>query len=652
VSVLAAAIFSVLLIAPPGDKVIDVRARQAPPTASSFDALWATYKKAESKGDNEGAQSAMREIRRLRIERNIRGLETVALARVADGVAALRAGENTRAETALRDAVALDPHLPDAYFGLAQYDVKKGPLGIVPAVKDTLAGTMARLNTARGGHYLFALIVPVMLLALLASTIVFGLAMVIRYGSLLKHDFEESFGPGRQSLALGLAAVILLLPAMLFQGWAWLPLWWLAMLFIYMGWSERIVALALLLLCVGSAPLVKTMEARLLAQQNPLFWASLGALESGPDTRAVAQLEEARRANPADRDLTYLLGAEYKKAGRYDDASGLYREALGSQAKDPIALNNLANLEFAAGEFPAAIARYKQGIESGPAAPIAATFYYNLSLAHLQRFEYQPAQEARSQADRLDSSLVHTYDSQWKYDKGDYAVVDLGLTPEEVWAKYSGAARGVVQANRAGQGAGASESQSFLPSLGNRLSVFPLVALLAVAILRKWRGGKAFTMRCLKCGTPFCRRCHLGQVAGGLCSQCHHLFVVRDGVSGPARNRKLLEVQAEEARRDRVFRVLSLVVPGAGHLYANRAPVGILLVLVWSAVIAAALLTGRILPLTEASGELSKPWGLGVGALVLLVVYFLANRSKPEFENVMLPIRRPAAPAAARRRAS
>jgi len=652
VTVLVAAIFSVLLIAPPGDKVIDVRARQAPPTASSFDALWATYKKAESKGDNEGAQSAMREIRRLRIERNIRGLETVALARVADGVAALRAGENTRAETALRDAVALDPHLPDAYFGLALYDVKKGPLGIVPAVKDTLAGTMARLSTARGGHYLFALIVPVMLMALLASTIVFGLAMLIRYGSLLKHDFEESFGPGRQSLALGLAAVILLLPAMLFQGWAWLPLWWLAMLFIYMGWAERIVALALLLLCVGSAPLVKTMEARLLAQQNPLFWASLGALESGPDTRAVAQLEEARRANPADRDLTYLLGAEYKKAGRYDDASALYREALASQAKDPIALNNLANLEFAAGEFPAAIARYKQGIESGPPAPIAATFYYNQSLAHLQRFEYQPAQEARSQADRLDSSLVHTYDSLWKYDKGDYAVVDLGLTADEVWAKYSGAAQGVVQTNRAGKGAGASEGQSFLPSLGNRLSVFPLIALLAVAILRKWRGGKAFTMRCLKCGTPFCRRCHLGQVAGGLCSQCHHLFLVRDGVSGPARNRKLLEVQAEEARRERVFRVLSLIVPGAGHLYANRAPVGILLVLVWSSVIAAALLTGRLLPLTEASGELSKPWGLGVGAIVLLVVYILANRSKPEFEDVMLPIRRPAAPAAARRRAS
>jgi tetratricopeptide (TPR) repeat protein len=655
VIVLAAAVLPLILIAPPGDKVIDVRARQAPGAASSFDSLWASYKKAESKGDNEAAQNAMGEVRRLRIERNIRGLETIALARVGDGLAALRAGDNARAETALRDAIALDPHLPDAYFALAQYDVKKGPLGIVQAVKDTLAGTTARLSTARGGHYLVALLLPVALLSLLVTTIVFGLAMVIRYGSLLKHDFEESFGPGRQSLALGLAAIILLLPAMLFQGWAWLPLWWLAMLFIYMGWAERMVAAILLLLCVASAPMVKTMESRLLAQQNPLFWASLGALESGPDTRAVAQLEQARRAAADDRDLVYLLGAEYKKAGRYDDAAALYREALAAQPKgsvDTVALNNLANLEFAAGEFPAAIARYKQGIESGPPTPVAATLYYNLSLAHLQRFEYQPAQEARSQADRLDSSLVHTYDTQWKYDKGDYAVVDLGLTPDEVWAKFSGAPQGIAQTNRAGKGPAAAKGQALLPTLANRLSVFPLVALLAVAILRKWRGGKAFTMRCLKCGTPFCRRCHLGQVAGGLCSQCHHLFLVRDGVSGPARNRKLLEVQKEEARRDRVFRVLSLLVPGAGHLYAQRA-VGILFVLVWSAVIVASLLTGRLLPLTEASGELSKSWGLGVAAVVLLVVYFLANRSKPEFEDVMLPIRRVAgAPAPARRRAS
>src|SRR5207245_11292707 len=354
----AAALLPLVLFAPPADKVIDVRANR-PPAGNTFEALWSDYKKAESKGDAEGAQKALSSIRNLRIERNIRSLETLALARVADGLDALRTGESARAEAAFRDAVALDPHLPDAYFGLAQYDMKKGPLGIVPAVKDTLAGTGARLTTARGSHYLFALFVPVLLLSLLATTIVFGLAMVIRYGSLLKHDFEESFGPGRQALALGVSAVILLLPAMVFQGWAWLPLWWLAMLFIYMSRTERTVSVLLLVLCVASAPLVKTMEARLLAQQNPLFWASLGGLEGGPDSRAIPQLEDAVHASPDDRDLTYLLASEYKKAGRYDDAAALYRDLLRSDANDAFALNNLANLEFSKGEFPAAIARYK-----------------------------------------------------------------------------------------------------------------------------------------------------------------------------------------------------------------------------------------------------------------------------------------------------
>jgi tetratricopeptide (TPR) repeat protein len=652
VTVFAGALLSLLLVAPPpADKVIDVHATRVP-VSTSFEGLWSNYQKAQARGDSEAAQNALLEIRRLRIERNVRSLETLALARVAEGVAALRTGEAVRAQAAFQDAVALDPHLPDAYFGLAQYDLKKGPLGIVPAIKDTITGTTARLTTARGSHYFLALCVPVALLALLATMIVFALAILIRYASLLKHDFEEACGPARHALALGLTAVVLLLPAMLFQGWAWLPLWWLAMLFIYMGAVERTVAVALLLLCVAAAPVVKTTESRLLAQQNPLFWASFGALENGPDSRAITQLEAAQKAYGDDKDFLYLLAAEYKKAGRYDDAAGLYRDTLRGDAKDPFALNNLANLEFAAGEFPAAIARYKQGIEAEPPTPVAATFYYNLSLAHLQRFEYQPAQEARSQADRLDSSLVHSYDSLWKYDKGDYAVVDLGPSAEELWSKFAGAPQGVVEKNRAGKGSAAASLPSLLPPMLNRLSVFPFVALAAVIALRRWRGSKAFTMRCLKCGTPFCRRCHLGQVAGGLCTQCHHLFVVRDGVSGPARNRKLLEVQKEEARRDRVFRVLSLLVPGAGHLYAQRAASGILLVFVWAATLVAGLLTGRLLPLTEASGDLSKPWGLGVAAVVLLTVYILANRTSPEFDDVMLPIRRAAAAPAARRRAS
>ena len=629
------------------DKVIDVRGGRPAPV-NSFEALWSAQKKAERKGDLVAGQNTFREIRRLRIERNIRSLEPLALARVADGMDALTANDAEKASSYFADAAVLDPYLPDPRFGLALAAMKKGPLGFVTAIREIVGGTSARLTTGRGALYLRNLLAATGLIALFITVFVFGLTMLLRHATLLRHDFEETLG-GKRAIAFGLAVAVLLLPAITFQGWGWLPLWWLAVLFIYMSPMEKGVSVVALLATLAVGPVVSEVEARLLAQQNPLFRAAMLAVEGEPDSRAIWQLEDAARTNTGDRDLQYLLAIQYKKAGRYLDAGNLYKEILRASPTDSIALNNLANVEFAGGEYPASLARYKQGIDSGPPPDIAATFYYNLSLAHLQRFEYQPAQEARSQADRLASGLTRAYDELWKYDKGDYAVVDLNLTPRQVWAKFAGLREGVGAKNVAGN-PNAEPPGDGKNAFANRFSVFPLVFVLTFVGLGRWRGSKAFTMRCLKCGTPFCRLCHLGVVTGGLCTQCHHLFVVRDGVSGPARNQKLLEVQKEDSRRERIFRILSLLVPGAGHFYANKAWIGLPLVFLWSAVLAVALLTYRLLPLTEAAGPLSPPWGLALGGLVLLVLYVAANRVRPDFE-VRVTARRPP-PQRARKRAA
>ena len=628
---------------PSAEKVIDVRAAR-PPAGNTFEALFSAYRRADQKGDTDGALKAWREIRRVRIERNIRSLEPLAMATVVQGLERLEKGERDRAEEDFHGASSLDPHLPDAYFALALAEMKKVPLGIVPALSDTVAGLTARLPTIRGRMNLRTLLVPVLLLSLLVTATVFAAVMVFGHGTLLLHDLEEGFGPERRALALGLYVFMLLLPAVAFQGYGWLPLWWLALLFLYMQGFERAVAAAILAGSLLVGPVVSDLDARILARQNPLFRAGVLSVEGGPDARAIADLEDAMGKNRDDRDLVYLLAIHYKKAGRYDDAAGLYREILQADPHDAIALNNLANVEFANTEYQAAIARYKQGIESNPPAPMAATFYYNLSLAHLQRFEYQPAQEARSQADRLAGSLTKSYDSLWKYDKGDYAVVDMGLDEDDLWTKFAGTPAGIRQKNVAGKGTGMPRAALLGAALVNRfvgaIGVFVLVGI----VLWRWRGSRAFTVRCVKCGTPFCKHCHLGKTAVGLCSQCHHLFVVRDGVSGPARNRKLLEVQKEEERRDRIFRVLSLLAPGAGHLYSQKTVLGIALVFAWSLLLVLALMAGRILPYTEAPSTVEKPWGLVLMAVILIALYVVANRARPELD-VMLPARRSPPPA-------
>jgi Tfp pilus assembly protein PilF len=440
-------------------------------------------------------------------------------------------------------------------------------------------------------------------------------------------------------VALALHLLLLLLPVATFQGWGWLFPWWLALLLVYMNLREKLAALLVLLSILAVGPALQILEDRMEEARNPLFWASVTAVESTPDSRSLAEVERAAKKVPSDKDLTYLLATQLRRAGRYEDAAALYREVLRVAPDDAVARNNLANIEFARGDYPSALARYKEGAEKAADGDTKAVFFYNQSLAHLQKFEMQPADEALSQARRLSSGLISTFDRLWKYDKGDYAVVDMGLSTDDVEEKFNGVADGPGRKNVLGS-ASAPVADSPLTGLLTRFAGFLGVAAAAVAGLTFWRGRKTFTMRCLKCGTPFCRRCHLGAAVAGLCSQCYHLFVVRDGVSGPARNRKLLEVQAEEGRQDQSFRILSAIAPGSGQVYRGAPFLGLGLSLVWAFLIAAAVLAGRVFPVTETPRALSGlPFGLGAVVLLLAAVYFGANRAKPE-GDVLMPVRR------------
>jgi len=625
-----------LLVAPQaGEKAAPVA---APPAAEpALDELWAGFVRADAAGDDERRQRTLREIRRVRMERNIPSLDPIGLGLVERGVVRLDAGEREEAEKLFRAAVDLAPGLPDAHAGLAVALLKKGPLAVVPSIEAAVSGVSSFVPTGRGSARAADLATVAGLLAALGVAWAVATALLLRHGGLLLHDLEEWLGPAQsRSASRALFLLLLLLPVTTFQGWSWLPLWGLALLFAYVDWRERALVLAVLAATLAVGPAVSSLEARLRTARNPLFNAALAAVESAPGPAAISRLEEAARRDPEDRDLVYLLGAALKRAGRYADASQLYRQALARDPTDAFARNNLANIEFAHGGYESARARYRAGTEGGVARDVAATSYYNLSLVHLQKFEYQAYGEAKSNADRLAPGLVADYD-RWRYDTRDYAVVDLGLTLDDVREKFAGAEAGVAVRNVASGGQRGARGRALAASLANRFVAFVAVFALVALLVARWRGPKAFTVHCGRCGAPFCRFCHLGQVSGGLCSQCYHMFVVRDGVSGPARSRKVAEVQLAERRRGRVFRVLSVLSPGAGQVYGGWTLRGAVLLAAWYGVVCL-LAAGRVVPFADVPRRLSPPWAAVAAGFALLVIWAVANRFRPGWE-VELPAR-------------
>ncbi len=594
--------------------------------APAFEALWSEYVAADAARNADAKARALREIRRARMERNVESLGSVGLAFVAHGASKLQAAEREEAEQVFATAVALAPGVPDAHAGLAKALLQKGPLGVLPSLDASLSGLSAFLATGRGAKNARNLATLGTLVAAFLAAWAIAAALLLRRGGLLRHDLEEWLGPAHhRSASLALFLLLLLLPVAIFQGWGWLPLWWLALLVPYLDVRERALAGTLVACTLVVGPGVALLEERLRTTRNPLYDAALAATESVPDSAAIARLEAASRQDPADRDLVYLLGVARKRAGRYGEAVELYRQTLAADPQDAVARNNLANIEFVRGGYDVARARYRAGISS-PVPAVAATSSYNLSLAHLQKFEYQAYNEAKSNADRLAPGLVAAYD-RWKYDTGDYAVVDLGLGRDEVWDKFRGAESGVAARNLL-HAAPPPRTGTLPGSLLNRFVASLALLGLAAFLVARWRGPRAFTLHCRRCGTAFCRLCHLGQVTGGLCSQCYHLFVVRDGVSGPVRNRKLADVQRAETRRDRILRMLSIVSPGAGQIFAGWTLLGALLVLAWYGMLGL-LMASRIVPFTEVSRILSPPWLPLATGLALLALWLTANRFRP-----------------------
>jgi len=592
----------------------------------TLDSLWRAYMSAR---DATARQAAFDGLLGLRAERNIRNLDGPALALVSRGDQNLADGQAAEAQTQYRYAATLAPDLPDAAVGLARAEGS--------AVSGTIEAIRAAAASWEGRTRLVAVGVSSVVLGLLAAVTVLGAVFVLRYGAVLYHDLKENSSANVAALAPGLFVLLLLLPLVAFQGWGWLPLWWMGLFLAYMRNAERAaVALALIAL-IGVGPLVAKLEQRQWVESNPLFWASLRTLEGvGPDSDRVI-LSEARKAHPEDRDLVYLLALHNRRVGRQSTAEDLYRSLLARAPGDPVALTNLANVEFLRGDATSAIDRYERVAESDAAPRIKATAVYNLSIAKRFVFDYNGASELRRQADSLAASTIRQYEKLWSFaaeETVQAAVVDAAPSSGELWAKFAGTLEGVGRENVTG-----TEQTGERPVLGaaTRVAGFGIVMALTWLALRLWRGGNLLTVRCFKCGTVFSRRSTVGAAAVGLCTQCYHLFVVQDGISGPARRQKLADVEVEDQRRGRVFRLLSILSPGAGHVFARHPIVGFVILCLWYVAGAWALVQLGPLPLLE-SPSLGR--GPIVPALVVLLALFLiANVATPRLE-LSMPVRR------------
>ncbi|HEU4887064.1 MAG TPA: hypothetical protein VFV49_04195, partial [Thermoanaerobaculia bacterium] len=130
-------------------------------------------------------------------------------------------------------------------------------------------------------------------LAIVLTAILLGLALFIRYGRAMAHDFRETlssrFTGGSVSV---LAFALLFLPLFLWLGPIWLLFYWLAIFFPYAAIGERI-AIGVLLLLVALLPVAADYTAsRVAAVESPVVMAALSSENQAYQPEALRRLQE------------------------------------------------------------------------------------------------------------------------------------------------------------------------------------------------------------------------------------------------------------------------------------------------------------------------------------------------------------------------
>jgi tetratricopeptide (TPR) repeat protein len=580
-----------------------------PVTRGLYRSHWFEFLNAHLEDDAGGAAAALAELQKTAQGVGIRSLSDFArtatyLGRVSEG-----RGRFERARRAYDAAVLLDSANCDAQFArlrflLRQRSFERAAAALPDTIRSLWATRESRLEALSAVSFWLAA-------ALAAATLASVLVLLARHGRFPAHDVAEI---ARRFLGRGaavpFAVLVLALPLVFGLGPVWLLLYWGALIYPSCEKRER-VFLALALVALGLVPaLAAAVSRENILERSPLYVAAVDLMERREDASAEDGLRQAAAVFGEDEDVWLLLGIYAERSADLNRALAAYDRAVRAAPGDYRPFLNRGNVRFQEGDFARAVRDYEAAAEK---APGGAEAYYNLALARAELYDFNGQTEALQRARQASARDV----DYWTGHPTLARVVAAGYPLSRArWRleEWNSQPRG-------GRLPGYAPASRLVASLTSPFAIGPWAALalaFALTLLRTWRG---MAVECLGCARPYCKYCRRYGDPPGSCSRCAELRRRSRGID--VQMQRAEEARRQTRQRDRLFRFVSIFLPGA-HRYFSRKPVsGFAILLLFFFLVAAGAIDGRLFslrPLAPASSASAFSIAALAGAAAVWIV--------------------------------
>lgn len=449
-------------------------------------------------------------------------------------------------------------------------------------------------------------------MAIAVTAIIFAIALFIRYGRSMGHDFREMLSKRTSGGSVSvLAFALLFLPLFIWLGPAWLIFYWFAIFFAYAGVVERVAIVVLLLLVAALPVLLDHAAHRIAAIESPVMMAALSSEEQAYQPEALRRLQELVAQVSDDAMLQVLMGNMQSFEGNDEQAAIHYRRAIEIRPRYAGAHVNLGNLFYLNNEFQAAITEYERAEQADPNLAIA---FFNHSVAAGDTYKFDLQASMLEKARQADRSFVERVTRNPPPQK----ILMYNPPIREAWAvSESMSQRPAARALFGNFSAfDATRSATTPTTLGALLAL-----LLGVGLWAK-RRKTGLANACIKCGRTFCPRCKSARESTTYCTQCIHIYLKRDGVSLDTKRKKLEEVTDHQVGMTRRNKLFATFMPGAAQMLEGRTVAGAIGTFLFALFVAIAIFIGRLAPAIGPSADVAHML-VRIVAIVLAVVVWV-----------------------------
>jgi tetratricopeptide (TPR) repeat protein len=571
--------------------------------------VWPQATAAIENGDVETANKRTNELTDLARSYGIKAFPLYAEAAAALAREAGKRGNKLAADWGNKVADQLDPNSPAVAFSKA--DAASEQKDWAKAVPTTFRGYGKVVSKYRSRLLSRSDFLIVGIAAMVLTAAIFAVALFVRYGHPMAHDFREIISQRTSGGAVTvLAFALLFLPLFVWLGPMWLLFYWFVIFFGYAGLGERVL-IVLLALVVAAAPILLDLTAHWIAGvDGPVVLSAIASDEQSYYPEALRRLQELVSIVPDNATLHLLLGNLQLQEGNEPQAAVHYRRSL--ELRDTAGAHvNLGNLHFLDNDFAAAITEFQRAEQLDPHLAIA---FYNHSIASGETYKFDEQAARLDQAKRIDRAYIERVMSNPPSQK----VVMYRPPINQAWDVSA------LLAKRHMARALFGNYSWFDPlvSARNPITLGGLLAAILAPLIFLKRRHAGFAGSCIKCGRTFCKRCKSARESTTYCTQCIHIYLKRDGVSVATKRTKLEEVGQHQTGMLRRNKLFATVLPGSAQLLEGRTIIGILGLFLFFFAVCLAVLTGRLAPVL-APGESAKMIVRVLAIVIAVVTWFV-----------------------------